>query len=107
MTRAPDIPEQWPARHADKAPNQGHSEGEVADAARRAMQPQTQALAGSAEGVGSVEFDDPGAFDVTEKTRASLAPEGRQERPAEPSAFGDGAPAPNVTGAPPKPPEPA
>ena len=34
------------------------------DAARKAMEPRNQVYAGSAQGVGSIAFDDPGAFDV-------------------------------------------
>ena len=38
-----------------------------AKAAELAMQSDHQAFAGSADGVGSVEFDDPGAFGVSPK----------------------------------------
>ena len=52
-----------------------------AEAAERAMRSDHHAFAGAATGVGSVEFDDVGAFGVG--ARAETPPEETSEEPAE------------------------
>ena len=56
-----------------------------ARAAELAMQSDHQAFAGSADGVGSVEFDDPGAFGVSPKVEAP-AEDAPDRPPVQPSA---------------------
>lgn len=77
--------DQWPSRHARELPGEGHMEREPSDPGPRALASAKQTRAGSAEGVGSVDYEDSGAFDVTRTTETTLRPEGREEMTAPPA----------------------
>jgi hypothetical protein len=89
-TRAsPDV-EQFDRAHEPERRRAMDRDGPI-----EAMRSEHQSFAGAAEGIGSVGYDDPGAYDVVAATRARL----NQATSAGP--VGDdlgGAPAPNVTG---------
>ncbi len=75
----------------EPSPGQGAVQHELPpeEAARRAMESEHQAFAGSAEGVGSVEFDDKGAYEIgaegERKEREADAPGTWRDDPADPS----------------------
>lgn len=75
----------------EPSPAQGGVQRELDphEAAERAMQSEHQAFAGSAEGVGSVEFDDAGAYEIgaegERKDREAEAPGAWRDDPADPS----------------------
>lgn len=75
----------------EPSPGQGPVQRELDphEAAERAMQSEHQAFAGSAEGVGSVDFDDEGAYEIgvegERKEREADAPGAWRDDPADPS----------------------
>lgn len=82
MNRTPGPTAPTPADHQqmDRSNDPELTAEMDANAAKAAMTSRRQRLTGSAVGVGSVEFDDPGAFDVGEGSDGSLEP--RDERPS-------------------------
>ena len=74
----PQNPDAPPAEEADRPADAAERTAEDAEAAKLAMQSDHQAFAGSATGVGSVEFDDSGAFGVGARTEDPL--KGKPER---------------------------
>lgn len=77
--------------HTEPSPGQGGVQRELPpeESARRAMDSGHQAFAGSAEDVGSVDFDDPGAFEIgaagERKEREADAPGTWRDDPADPA----------------------